>query len=148
MALEVISILVSEKPIILGQPFVAGDDWMKDFKVRVRNVSGHSIIHVRLHFSLPEAKNGEAITGFSLDYGRRVGDIEESKQKLVLAGEEFELTHSEAEYERDRQWIAEWSGVTSISHVKFGRAVVRFEDETVWAGWPRIKNIQANPQCP
>ncbi|HLL73151.1 MAG TPA: hypothetical protein VK363_17065 [Pyrinomonadaceae bacterium] len=148
MALEVVNILVAKRPVTLGQPFEAGDDWMKDLKVRVKNVSGRPIVHVWLHFSLPEATKGEVITGFSLDYGRRVGAVElEGEQKLALPGEEFELTHSDEEYERDRRWILEWSGVTSINRVWFGKAAVRFEDETVWGGWPRIRNTQVNLQC-
>ncbi|MCA1567838.1 MAG: hypothetical protein LC803_19765 [Acidobacteria bacterium] len=149
MALEVVNILVKKKSVALGQPFVADDDWMRNLKVRVRNISRQPIVHVWLHFSLPEAKNGEIITGFSLDYGKRVGAVViEGEHKLALPGEEFELTRSEAEYERDSRWIAQWSGVTSISRVWFGQAVVGFEDKTVWGGWPRMRNILANPQCP
>src|ERR1051325_896917 len=39
-ALAIIGIYLDKKVVTMGQPFTAADDWLKGFKMRVKNVSG------------------------------------------------------------------------------------------------------------
>ncbi|HEV2764691.1 MAG TPA: hypothetical protein VGV38_17055 [Pyrinomonadaceae bacterium] len=148
-ALEVLDILVAGKPVRICQPFAAGGDWMKDFEVRVKNVSGKPIAYARLHLTLPEAENGGVLLGVGLRHGGAAGGgWGQEAPKVIMPGDEFVLKRTEEEYERDRQWVAESGGVTDISRVWFGRINARFADDTVWAGFPRIRGVPVNSACP
>jgi hypothetical protein len=138
-ALEIIKITVSKKPVAVGQSFSADDDWMRDLEVRVRNTSGMPIASASMGLNLPEAKYGNGILGVSLTW--KGG----SKRQLVEPGEEFTLSRAKEVYERNQRWVAETSGVTSISLVWVSSTGVIFGDGTWWGGYARMSNEQV--QC-
>jgi hypothetical protein len=152
--LEIVGIIVERKPVRLGQSFVAGDDWMRGLKVRMKNVSGKTSLRATQSFSLPETKDkyvqGEFVV--SLRYGKAAyveaigGDTDEEKQPAVMPGEEFELTWIDRIYERERQFVAQGSGVTEFSRATFGTASVSFEDGAQWVGYARPNYVQAKTQ--
>lgn len=144
-ALAIIGIFVDKKIVTMGQPFPAADDWLKGFKMRVRNVSGKTIVRASFDFGFPEARNGNAVLGSRLmlsddnDFNGPVGE-----QKAILPGGEFELTYTEKRRESDQRWVAETTGMVSINRVLLNYAVVKFEDGSYWTGWPRMKNASNN----
>jgi hypothetical protein len=144
-ALAIIGIFLDKKSVTMGQPFTAADDWLKGFKMRVKNISGKTIVRASFDFSFPEARNGDAVLGSRLmlsddnDFKSPAGE-----QKAILPGGEFELTYTERRREFERRWVAETTGVVSITCVLLNGAVVKFEDGSYWMGWPRIKNTTGN----
>jgi hypothetical protein len=133
-ALEIIEIKVDAKPILLGHPFSASDDWLKNLIVRVRNISGKPISSIRMYFNLPEAKYREGTMGFSLEYGKALSTgINYGVQKTIMSNEELDLFRNEAHYNRDREGIAQRAGITDFSKVLIGMTMVQFEDGTVWS---------------
>jgi hypothetical protein len=56
IAVEVLGFNLAGIPVNLDQPFRADDDWLKDLRVRVKNISEKPISHLRIIFSVPEAK--------------------------------------------------------------------------------------------
>jgi hypothetical protein len=138
IALEIVDISVAGKSVRLTQPFLAGEDWMKRFSIKVKNVSAKRIVGARLDFTLPEANGG---MGSNLGYGRGA-DMGKGAQELriIMPGEEFELIRTEAAYDRDKKWIAERSGMTNPGRVWLGLAWVKFEDATVWVGQARVQS--------
>jgi hypothetical protein len=141
VALEIVSITAAGKSISLGELFVADADWMKDFKIRVKNTSAKRIVGARLDFSLPEAKYGEGGLASNLGYGRGE-DMGKGAQELrvIALGEEFDLIRTEAAYEHDKKWITEKSGITNLSRVWLGLAWLKFDDGTVWVGQARMQS--------
>lgn len=140
-ALTVIGIYLDKKVVTMGQSFTAADDWLKGFKMRVKNISGKTIVRASFYFGFPEARNGDAVLGSRLmlsdenDFSGPLGE-----QKTILPGGEFELTYTEKRRESEQRWVTETTGVVSINRVLLNNAVVKFEDGSYWTGWPRIKN--------
>jgi hypothetical protein len=135
-ALEIVEIRVGDKTVLLGQSFSAGDDWLKNLTVRVKNISGKPISSIRMHFGLPGAKYKEGTMGFSLEYGKALSTgIDYGVQKSIIPNEELVLFRNEAHYNRDRNGIAQKAGVINFSEVLIGVTTVRFEDGMVWSGW-------------
>jgi len=56
--LEIEEILVEGKPIIMGQPFSAGEDWLRNITIRVKNISNQRFSHIQIGLILPEIKEG------------------------------------------------------------------------------------------
>ena len=147
VALDIVGILVDGKPVTLRQPFVAGDEWMRDLKVRVKNISGKPIIRATLGFSLPETKDRYANGVLAIDfrYGTAAsGRAGEEEPKMVMPGEEFELTRTRQLYEIHQKFIVEQSGLTRISRLTIATASARFDDETIWLGWALLNGRQVN----
>lgn len=135
VAVEIIEIIAGNKSVLIGQSFLAEEDWLKSFSVRMKNISDKAIVGARIDFSMPEAKHGESNLGSSLEYSIGAGSGKGLKEKReVLPGEEFVLTRSNEAYGQDQLFIKERSGVENISLVRLGLAWVKFADGTLWIG--------------
>ncbi|HLL75884.1 MAG TPA: hypothetical protein VK421_11555 [Pyrinomonadaceae bacterium] len=133
MALEIVAVSVGGKRITPGQPFAAGDDWMKDLRVRARNISPKPIARVSLTFHLPEAKHGDAFLAVSLRFGKGVGPcVDGGEPEVAMPGEEFDLIYRKTDYEFGRQWIADLTGVTSIRRADIESVRLIFDDCVHW----------------
>lgn len=138
--IEVIGFTLAGVPVTPGQHFRADDDWLKNLRVKVKNVSGKSISHLHLILGLPEAKyvkdGRDYSMGFALEYiaesKARDGD---PKMKIVLPGDEVELIYFEPPHLSLREQIFNQTGVTSITLVQYGGDLkVFFLDGSVWRG--------------
>lgn len=141
-ALEIIEIKVGDKSVSLGQSFSASEDWLKNLTVKVKNTSGKPISAIRMMFGLPEAKYKEGASGFSLEYGKALSTgIDYGLQKVIKPDEELVLYRNEAHYNRDRNGIAQRTGLTDFSKMLILVTTVQFEDGTVWSSWklPTVK---------
>jgi hypothetical protein len=133
---EVIGFSLAGVPITPGQPFRADDDWLTTLRVKVKNISGAPISHLRMSFALPEAKfveDGRRYSmGFSLDYkaGARANN-ESPEMKVIQPGDEVELVCLIPLSEQ----IANKTGVTGITVLQYGGEVTAFfVDGGTWRG--------------
>lgn len=134
-ALEIVEIDVEGKTIKPGQPFSAGDDWLRTFAVKVKNISDKNISSIRLHFVLPEAKSPAGVpSGFSLQYGKELNNgIDYGVQPLIEPGKEVVLIRNDRHYTRDKDGIAKRTGKTDFNNVIIAVSTIQFEDGTVWS---------------
>jgi hypothetical protein len=137
---EVIGFSLASEPITPGQPFQADDDWLTKLRVKVKNISGASISHLRMSFALPEAQfvqDGRRFSmGFSLDHkaGARANN-ESPEMKVIAPGDEVELVYLVFPSLPLSQEIANKTGVTSITLLQYGGNVTAFfVDGSTWRG--------------
>lgn len=132
-ALEIVDITVAGRSITVGQPFAADDDWLRSLTFRMRNISGQPIAGARIFFGLPETRTESNSLGFSFEYGKGLSTrIPSREQKVILPSEEFELKFNEAQYERHRKFVSEWSNLPGFSKVRIDVTTVKFEDGSSW----------------
>jgi hypothetical protein len=92
VAVEIIEIKVAGVPVTLGKPFTAGEDWLRDLTVRVRNVSAKPIIWASMNFGVPETKSVRggrtSFMGFAVEYmrGRRPKEAAPA-MRTIMPGE-------------------------------------------------------------
>lgn len=127
VAVELVEVSVAGERVTVGSPFAAGDDWTRELKVRLKNVSGRHIAGAVLYLSFPEARPDGGVMASSLSYGAVKG-----RRRAVAPGEEFEVKRTRAEYERHRRWLAKVGDVTSVGRVALGLVIVTFEDGGMW----------------
>jgi hypothetical protein len=134
-AVEIVDIKVADTSIKVGRSFLAGDDWLQGLSLKMKNVSGRPIIGARLSFSLPETRVDNNGLGFSLEYGRGLTTgILSDVQKVVMPDEEFELKFSDRQYQRQREFFTSRSTLKSFSKITISTLIVKFDDESIWAG--------------
>ena len=136
---EVIGFSLGGVTVNPGQVFQADDDWLTNLRVKVKNISGKSISHLRMNLALPEAKftqDGRNYSmGLSLDYkaGARANN-EGAEMKVILPGDEVELVYLETGVSLSQE-IASRTGVTSITILQYGGDVTAFfVDGSQWRG--------------
>jgi hypothetical protein len=52
---EIEDIAVAGKFVTIGQPFAAGDEWIKTLTARVKNVSSERLVAIQITFGFPDA---------------------------------------------------------------------------------------------
>lgn len=134
--IEVIGFSLAGVPITPGQPFRADDDWLTRLRVKVKNISGASISHIRMSFALPQAKfvrDGRPYTmGFSLDHkaGARANS-ESPEMRVIQPDDEVELVCLIPLSEQ----IANKTEITGITVLQYGGDVTAFfVDGSIWRG--------------
>lgn len=135
---EVIEFKCAGVPVTPGKPFRAGEDWLSQLTVRVKNISDQPLPNISMAFGLPEAKyvdhGREYGVGFSLEHkvGAKVkqGDQE---MKAVMPGEEVELVSFDPS--DVIMQIEKRTGLTSVTLVETGGDMsVFFDDGGRWIG--------------
>lgn len=131
-ALAVTEISVGGQSVTPGRPFVAGADWRRGLTLRVKNISSKPIVFVQISFSMPEARYRAGGLGFSFRYGdsRPEGEGRPADAKTLPPGEEAVLGFADDEYEANRKFVEQLSGLTEITRVRMGTAHVTFADGT------------------
>ena len=146
-AVEIVDFKVAGVPIVPGRSFNAGEDWLKDLSVRVKNISDRQIASIMMMISFPETRYKQAgmdyFHGYRLEYreGRhtRVGG---DKGKPLMPGAEVELAADEVQYKVDRRRVVEKAGLTSLSRATIVSVRVDFVDGAIWeAGRPRVRAV-------
>jgi hypothetical protein len=126
--IEIAGIVVEGRPINIGEPFPASDDWLKNIGFRVKNVSGKQLTRIQIQLVLPEMSEGSPQIPFC--YG--CDPIE--KQKGVTPGEEVELTIPVGGvYPWVKSRITEKGSLSRISKAQILVVFVGLADGTVWS---------------
>lgn len=143
-AIEIVGFAVGGSPVTLGEPFAAGDEWVKSLRVRVRNISGQTISSAQMTFVLPGSRTGgRAVIGLTLRYGgARANNLQP-----VQPGGEFELSLAEADYEKLREQIAERREPEIINRLFITVTSVGFADGTRW-GSGCVRATNPKNSCP
>jgi hypothetical protein len=130
--LTITEIKIAGQTITPGQPFPAGEDWLRNLAVRVKNVSQKPVTYVGISCALPEAAYHAGIVGFGIEYGRRkpLNGIAVADVKPLAPGEEAEITFTDKDYQADLGFVRRTSGLDSFSRLKLGGAQVDFADGT------------------
>jgi hypothetical protein len=129
-ALEIVDFTVEGESVSLGEPFAAGDEWLKSLRVRVRNISGQPITRAQMNFVLPESRaDGGRLLGVILQYG----SVPAERPKPIPPGEEFELSMREWTYSDLKQKLAERQDSKILNRLFITVTSAHFADGTSWA---------------
>jgi hypothetical protein len=126
--LQLVAISVAGKTVTPGQFFTAADDWLKTLKVKLKNVSGKTLLSVRMSFSLPEAQTNNAGLGLSLAFGSLNTRVFKQPDQAVPDGEEFELVETEDGYNADRNFRISRTGIDNITQLVSALVAVKVDD--------------------
>jgi hypothetical protein len=126
---------------LIGQKFVAEDDWFDGLTVVLQNVSGKTVIYIGAGFLFPgQSKDtGKSLPLYkSLTYGHHPtapGQELTNAQPIALKpGERFTLTLTKVDYEEIKTNLKRLEYPQNIKSIKFNLMEVYFDDGTGWAG--------------
>lgn len=141
--LEIEEILVDGKPIIIGQPFDASDDWLKHITMRVKNISEQRFSFIQVDLTFPQIKYEAYYIPVAYPF------TAEQRAKGFGPGEVVELTTGKDEkiYNWTKANIEERTPLSKITIAQIREVLVHLQDgSSLWSECIRT----ANPQnaCP
>lgn len=98
--LEISGLSIADREVPFDQPFVAGDDWLANLRLRIINKGSKPIAAIVITIGLLEGVDEELPTHASFDYGMQFVRINRGTAKrgksnplaLMKPGEEIEIT--------------------------------------------------------
>lgn len=141
-AVEIQEVRAEGVPIIIGQQFQAGLDWINHLSFRIKNVTQQPIRTLQLTLTLPQLTRRPQIPYLV------VGCTKE-KKACVNAGEEVELRlPALALYEWVKKVVAEEKlELATIDRAEISFVLAVFEDGTQWSSGC-VKTKDPQPACP
>lgn len=94
VVLELVAIRVANRPIQLGSRFLSDDNWLKEMKLSIKNVSQKNIVSFALGGGLLEGLDQELEPNQSFQYGIGWGWKAGPHTKYFRPGEILELDYS------------------------------------------------------
>jgi hypothetical protein len=140
--IEIEAIMVEGHSVTIGEPFSAGDDWLKSMAFRVRNISGKQVKSVQITLVLPEMTFESPDIPF-IDESAGVGN-----PKFISPGAEVELTVPSAGlYPCLVSRITERGSLARISRAEIHIIYVTSAEGTVWSS-RCLKTVDPRNACP
>jgi hypothetical protein len=139
--IEIQGFAVGGKSITLREPFAADDDWLRDFTVRVKNVSQRTLLSIQLDLHLSEMTVSPQVV---FCYPCATVD----KGKSILPGEEVSLTMLPgAFYDWVKKQIAREHSLSQITRAQIEIVLIRLPDEKKWVSGC-VKTFDPRNACP
>jgi hypothetical protein len=141
--IEIEAITVEDQPVIIGKPFAASDDWLKNIRFRVKNVSDKPLKQVQITLIPSEILHGPQIPYICTECSRA------ENPTVIQSGAEVELTiPAGGLYAWVRSVIVDrGSALPDMNDVQVLTAIVTRADGTVWFS-DCVKAYDSRNACP
>jgi hypothetical protein len=139
---EIEDFTVAGKSITAGEPFAAGNDWLKSFTVRVKNISNQRLVKVQMTLVLPE------MNFHSPDMVFCYGCAAAENEKGVMPGEVVELKMLGGDfYDWIKSRITEKGSVSRINRAEIRNMYVTLPSGPMWFSGC-VKTANPRNACP
>lgn len=134
--IEIFELKSDEKAVKLKENFVQENDWLKNFTVRFRNVSGKSIVYVSMVIGFPETDSTGNRMVYYLKYGINplVKKNTKDEPELLAPNEPAELVLSTEKYTKLKDFLTtRQHSLKDLTEIHLTIVSVYFEDGTHWS---------------
>lgn len=125
----------------------AGDDWLNNLSITVKNVSDKPIIFIRMYLYFPETKATGNVMFFPIRYGQNPQTPMLAGQREVLPpDQETTFVLSGQTFHRLRTFIEKRHPLNTLNKLSVQIDQVSFEDGTMWTGGDYFRPDPGNPK--
>lgn len=136
---SVLTVTSDSGKIPLNQPFIARNDWLKNFTIGFINQDERRITHFSLGIHFPKFEKQQSRIGFvyPIEYGEspfadQDGDFLVNTAKPIAKGEKIVLTLSDQDYDRIIEGLRAADFPPEIYKVQLQISTIGYDDDTVW----------------
>lgn len=124
------------KTVKPDEKFIQEDDWLKDFTIKFKNISGKPIVFVSIVILFPETGPNGLPMSYPLNYGVHPLSkiINKDKLRLLAPNNTAEVKLSDEDFKQLKQFLLSRNLLSDLTEVNFRITSVHFEDGTHWAG--------------
>ncbi len=133
--IEIVEITSDERKLKLNEKFTQENDWLKDFTIKFKNISGKPIVYVSVVIDFPETDStGNRIAHF-LKYGvnplarKNTND----EPKLLAPNDTTEVKLTSEKHTKLKNFLAQRNFLADLTKAHLTIMVVHFEDGTYWS---------------
>jgi hypothetical protein len=149
--IEVVDVKVNDKALDANESVLAGEDWLKRFKVHFRNKTGKSIIYLRAVLEVAQQGNMRYMLRLPLYFGKmpeppgsQVG-VKAKKPVNMLEDEgAATLNVTDEEYKFFLRQMQE-NQITDVNRVALVFEFIVFADDTAWSMGHLMRRDPKNP---
>jgi hypothetical protein len=124
--IEINEVLVNGRPIIIGEPFAADVDWLKDLTFRVKNVSSEQVMAIQIGLRLPEVDSSPQVVFIA-------GCKHDKNQPCIRPGEEVELRMPAGHfYSWVKETVAKEKEISTINKATISEMIVTLPNGMQW----------------
>lgn len=143
--IEFLNLESNGKAVNANEKFIQEDDWLKDFTIKFKNVSGKSITYVSIVISFPETGPNGLPMAYFLKYGvLPIPDkngvlppsktFDKEKTRLLAPNDTAEIVLSQENFKALKQFLLSRNLLSDLTEVNFRIMSVQFEDGTHYVG--------------
>jgi len=124
--IEIEEVRVNGKPIVIGVPFAADVDWLKDLTFLVKNVSSEQVMAIQIGLRLPEVNKSPQVVFIA-------GCKHDKNQPRVRPGDEVELRMPAGRfYAWVKETVAKEKDISTINKAIISEMVVMLPNGMQW----------------
>jgi len=81
---KILELTSRKKTVDLDHAFANGDDWLEDFKIKLKNVSNNTVVYVEIKFNFTEASAAGNELSFTIELGNKPGAASTNNAPMAL----------------------------------------------------------------
>jgi hypothetical protein len=132
--IEITGLESDAKTVKLNEKFTQKDDWLKDFTIKFKNISGKSIVYLSIAVDFPETES----TGYPMVYFLKYGvnplapKTANDKPETLAPGDAAELKLNAEKHTRLKNFLSQRHLLADLTKADFRIMTVHFADGTHW----------------
>lgn len=132
---EIVEITSDGKKLKLNEKFTQEDDWLKDFTIKFKNISGKPILYVSIVIGFPETDSTGNRMVYFLKYGVNPLIQKNGKDDFMLLApdETVEVKLTPEKRTKLKDFLAQRHFLADLTKAHLTLMVVHFEDGTYWS---------------
>ena len=143
--IKIVEITSADKQVNLERPFENGDNWLEDFKIKLKNVSDKTVVYVNIQFHFPEVSARGDELSFRTELGNLPGVASNAAQMALKPNQEKNFLLNKTEYQALARFVKDRRRSSEMNRVDIQIGLVVFSDSSGYLNGRIVKPDPANP---
>jgi len=104
---KIVELTSGKKMVDLDHPFANGDDWLENFKIKLKNLSDKTVVYVEIRFNFTEASAAGNELSFTIELGNKPGASSTNAPMALKRRQERNYLLNKTEYQALASFVKE-----------------------------------------
>ena len=127
-AVKIVELTSGKKTVDLDHAFANGDDWLEDFKIKLKNVSNKTVVYVEIKFNFTEASDAGNELSFTIELGNKPGATTTKASMALKPRKAKNYLLNKTEYQALAAFVKERRKTSQLDKVEVKVGSVLFAD--------------------
>jgi hypothetical protein len=143
---KIVELTSGKKTVNLDHPFADGDDWLEDFKIKLKNVSDKTVVYVEIKFNFLEASAAGNELSFTIELGNKPGTPQNKSSMTLKPHHDANFQLNKNEYGALAAFVKERRKMSQLDRVGVKIGLVVFSDLTGYSDGQTVKPDPSEPR--
>jgi len=142
---EITEVRDGEARKTLDEGFQDASDWLNRTSFQMENVSGKSIVYLKVNVLFPETKASGSLMAYALTFGSRPGSKFQSGDPFLFKPNDSLDVALGPKYSDMTRFIGARTSIESIHHIQLEVSFIVFDDGAAWSAGSFMRQDPTNP---